>query len=169
MNSDHEWAQPENVSREPIEPQAAVPAVRPAPSASPLVIPHSTSVAPLPAPGWFQEPGVPGVLRYWNGVGWEDWRKPLVEAPSIDQGQKSVGVAYLLLLFLGGLGIHDFYLGRRGPGLAMLLMWIFGFILSFVGIGYLLLAVVGIRAFVDLFLVPGFVRAANVKAIRPRS
>ena len=167
MNSDHERARPEHVVREPIERQAAVPAVRAEVPASPAA-PYSALDAPLPAPGWFQEPGVPGVLRYWNGVRWEDWRKPLVEAPSLDQGQKSVGVAYLLLLFLGGLGIHNFYLGRTGPGLTMLLMWIFGFILSFVGIGYLLLATVGIWAFVDLFLVPGFVRAANVRALRPR-
>lgn len=168
MKSNRERALPENVSRGPTEPQAAVPAVRVEVPASPAV-PHSALVAPLPAPGWFQEPGVPGVLRYWNGVRWEDWRRPLVEAPSIDQGQKSAGVAYLLLLFLGGLGVHDFYLGRTGPGVAMLLMWIFGFILTFVGIGYLLLAVVGIWAFVDLFLVPGFVRAANLRAISRRS
>ena len=38
-------------------------------------------------------------------------------------------VAAVLALFLGGLGIHKFYLGYNGAGIAMLLISIFGFIL----------------------------------------
>ncbi|HIE44503.1 MAG TPA: TM2 domain-containing protein [Candidatus Omnitrophica bacterium] len=58
---------------------------------------------------------------------------------------KSVGVAYLLWLFLGGIGIHKFYLGKTGWGIAYLLGG------DIFGIGWL----------VDLFTLPGQVRAAN--------
>ena len=36
--------------------------------------------------------------------------------------EKSMAVAYLLLIFLGSLGIHRFYLGKTGSGIAMLLL-----------------------------------------------
>ena len=40
---------------------------------------------------------------------------------------KSKWVAVLLCCFLGGLGIHNFYLGYAGRGVAQLLVFIFGF------------------------------------------
>jgi hypothetical protein len=43
--------------------------------------------------------------------------------------------AGLLGIFLGGLGIHRFYLGYNAIGGVMLGVWILGFILSFVCIG----------------------------------
>ena len=60
---------------------------------------------------------------------------------------KSTLVAYLLLLFLGGLGIHRFYLGRPVSGIFYLLT------LGFLGFG----------CFIDLFLIPGMVRQENAK------
>ena len=60
---------------------------------------------------------------------------------------KSTLVAYLLLLFLGGLGIHRFYLGRPISGIFYLLT-LGGF---------------GIGCLIDLFLVPGMVRQENAK------
>lgn len=44
-------------------------------------------------------------------------------------GEKSKIVAALLAFFLGGLGIHKFYLGCNTAGIVMLLVFIFGFIL----------------------------------------
>ena len=44
-------------------------------------------------------------------------------------GQKNKIVAGLLAIFLGGLGIHKFYLGMAGPGVIMLVVWLFGWIL----------------------------------------
>lgn len=70
---------------------------------------------------------------------------------------KSIGAAYLLWLFVGGLGGHRFYLGRKGSGLAMLLLTVAGFITSFIGIGLFLFLVVGVWALVDAFLIPGMV------------
>jgi TM2 domain-containing membrane protein YozV len=128
----------------------------------------AAAAASLPAPGWFQEPGAPGVLRYWNGVSWEDWRKPLVEAPSIDQGQKSIGVAYLLLIFVGATGAHRFYLGRTGSAVAMLVLWLVGLVTSLIVIGIFLLVAVSIWQLVDLFLIPGIIRAASLRSIRPQ-
>ena len=57
----------------------------------------------------------------------------------------SVFFAYLLWLFFGWLGIHRFYTGNVVTGL----IWLFT--LGLLGIGW----------FVDLFLVPGLVAAAN--------
>lgn len=154
------------------------PADHASPSDSSLPLPASSDMAltqptrlgatAFTTPGWYQEPGKPGVLRYWNGASWEDWRKPLVEAPSVDQGQKSTLVAYLLLIFLGSTGAHRFYLGRRGTAAAMLIMWLIGVVTAIFVVGIFLLAVVGIWSFIDLFLIPGIVRQASLRAVRPR-
>ena len=68
---------------------------------------------------------------------------------------KSAGVAYLLLI--GGLGIHRLYLGRTGSGVTMLILFILGWLTLVIGIGLVLLLVVGLWAFADLFLVPGMI------------
>lgn len=47
-------------------------------------------------------------------------------------GGKNKIVAALLAFFLGGLGIHKFYLGRNGAGIIMLLASLFGIILLFI-------------------------------------
>ncbi|GBQ27319.1 hypothetical protein AA12717_2643 [Gluconacetobacter sacchari DSM 12717] len=44
-------------------------------------------------------------------------------------GEKSKVVACLLAIFLGGFGIHKFYLGYNKAGIIMLLCTLFGFIL----------------------------------------
>jgi TM2 domain-containing membrane protein YozV len=60
---------------------------------------------------------------------------------------KSIGIAYVLWFFLGLLGIHRFYLNRVGTGILWLLTG------GLLGIGWL----------VDLFLIPGMVRRANLE------
>ena len=70
---------------------------------------------------------------------------------------KSSGVAYLLLIFLGGMGIHRLYLGRTGSGVTMLSLFVLGWATLVFGIGLLFLLIVGLWAFVDLFLVSGMV------------
>jgi TM2 domain-containing membrane protein YozV len=47
-------------------------------------------------------------------------------------GEKNKIAAGLLAIFLGGLGIHKFYLGNSTQGIIMLLCSIFGFILFFI-------------------------------------
>lgn len=70
---------------------------------------------------------------------------------------KSVGAAYLIWFFLGGLGAHRFYLGRSGSGVAILLLTIVGVVLLPVGVGAITLIAVGVWVLVDAFLIPGMV------------
>jgi len=81
-------------------------------------------------------------------------------------GSKSKVVAALLAFFLGGLGIHSFYMGQNKKGFIQLGLSVVGIVLFIAGIagfvsgtgvafpttaliGYLLLIGVGIWAFVD--------------------
>jgi TM2 domain-containing membrane protein YozV len=72
---------------------------------------------------------------------------------------KSVGAAYLIWFFFGSLGVHRFYLGRTGSGVAMLILTIVGVLTLFIFVGATLLATVGIWWIVDAFLIPGMVDA----------
>ncbi|MDD3446868.1 MAG: TM2 domain-containing protein [Zavarzinia sp.] len=78
-----------------------------------------------------------------------------------DANKKSVGVAYLLWFFLGGFGGHRFYLGSVGLAVTQLVLTVLGAVLSFVGVGLALLAVVGIWVLIDAFLIPGMISAYN--------
>lgn len=69
---------------------------------------------------------------------------------------KSVGISYLLWFFLGGLGVHRFYLGRNGSAIAQLLLGLLGWIPLFMG-----WIVLGIWVLVDAILIPGIAREEN--------
>jgi len=69
--------------------------------------------------------------------------------------RKSTGASYLLWFFLGFLGAHRFYLGRKGTGIVQLLMC-----LSIVGIIPL-----AFWWLIDAFMIPGMVRDENMKTI----
>ena len=71
------------------------------------------------------------------------------------QNEKSKGVAYLLWLLFGWLGVHRFYAGRTGSGLVQLLLS-----LSVVG-----LAVTIIWWLIDAFLIPDMINQHNLKTI----
>jgi TM2 domain-containing membrane protein YozV len=71
--------------------------------------------------------------------------------------QKSAAAAYLLCIFFGVFGVHRFYLGRNGSGLAMLLITVLT-----VGFGVI---VTGIWALVDLFLIGGLLREVNQRIL----
>ncbi|PZF58432.1 hypothetical protein DEI81_14675, partial [Curtobacterium sp. MCBD17_013] len=60
---------------------------------------------------------------------------------------KQVHIAYILLIFFGAIGVHKFYLGRVGLGIAYI------FTLGFLGIGTL----------VDIFTLNGQTLQANAK------
>lgn len=62
-------------------------------------------------------------------------------------GNKSKLAAALLAFFLGGLGIHNFYLGYTGKGIAQLLLSVVGWIII---IGPI---ISGIWAFVEFILI----------------
>ena len=81
-------------------------------------------------------------------------------APAV-RGDKSMLLAYVLWFFLGSLGIHRFYLGATRSAIIILILTILSIVLSVVGVGPLLGLVVVIWLIVDIFLIPGMVRAAN--------
>jgi TM2 domain-containing membrane protein YozV len=74
-------------------------------------------------------------------------QQPIVVAPV---KFKDVGMAYLLWFFLGAIGVHKFYLGRKGLGIA------YSLTVGFVGFGLLY----------DLFTLPSQVRRANEEIAR---
>jgi TM2 domain-containing membrane protein YozV len=61
---------------------------------------------------------------------------PVPPPPGGGGNKKEKIAAGLLAIFLGGLGIHKFYLGgkqQKTAGIIMLVIWIVGFCLFFVG------------------------------------
>jgi TM2 domain-containing membrane protein YozV len=68
-----------------------------------------------------------------------------------EANKKTALVAYLLWLFLGFLGAHNFYLGRTGVAVAQL-------ILSLTVVG---LVITIVWVVVDAFLIPGWIRQRN--------
>lgn len=68
----------------------------------------------------------------------------------VERNGKNIVVAYILAVFFGTLGIHRFYMGKTGSGLAMLLITVLT-----LGIGAI---VTGVWMFVDLFLIPGWIQ-----------
>jgi len=72
---------------------------------------------------------------------------PVVIPPLTPAGFKDVGIAYILLIFFGTIGVHKFYLGKIGMGILYI------FTLGILGIGVL----------VDIFTLSSQVRGVNAK------
>ncbi len=68
---------------------------------------------------------------------------------------KSIGIAYLCWLLLGGFGAHRFYAGKTGSAIAQMVL-LFSFIGWVVLIPWLL---------IDLALIPGMINEKNVEII----
>ncbi len=80
----------------------------------------------------------------------------LTTSTTVQLSPKNILVAYLLWFFLGQLGVHRFYLGRIGSGVAQLVLCVVGYFLLFVfGIGLIFLIPLWIWLIVDIFLIPG--------------
>ncbi|HJZ59630.1 MAG TPA: NINE protein [Gemmataceae bacterium] len=63
---------------------------------------------------------------------------------------KSRAVYIILGILLGGLGIHNFYAGRNGPGTSQLVIFLVSIPLLFVCIGAITILIPGIWALVDV-------------------
>ncbi|WP_180900130.1 TM2 domain-containing protein [Martelella soudanensis] len=77
----------------------------------------------------------------------------------VTNSAKSPAAAYLLWFFVGWAGAHRFYLGRSGSGIAMLLLYVVGWLTTVFMIGFVMLGAWGIWWLVDLFLISGMIDA----------
>jgi hypothetical protein len=125
------WGVPPNMP--PPSPTSAIPAA--APTFMPPVPP---SAMPPPVPGT----GALGQLPYGAPVQIRGSQLGVYTPPD-----KDLGIAYLLWLLLGFLGVHHFYLGKVGRGL----WYLFTF-------GFLTLGL-----WVDVFTLPRQVRRVNTE------
>ncbi len=150
-----------------------------------------TTSAATPA-GWRRD--AHGVERWWDGQAWGAPRQAATEitlhAPSAPLMQppqqfvpqqpyayappqvvivaplKEAGIAYVLAIFLGTLGIHRFYLGRVGSAIAMLALTLLsGPLMLAFGLGIVAWLGVAIWWVIDLFLIPGMVREENQRRL----
>jgi TM2 domain-containing membrane protein YozV len=91
-------------------------------------------------------------------------RRILVETTIANQ-KKSMGIAYLLLFLFGGLGIHNYYLGKTvlgaGQTLGTLLAWAAYF--SGSGVALVLFVIIGFSLLLDLCFIPARVNAHTEK------
>lgn len=81
----------------------------------------------------------------------------LIEQRVANEGKSQI-VAYLLLIFLWGFGVHRMYLGRYVSGLFMLALWGVGWLTSWILIGWIPIAFVCVWVVIDMFLIPGMIQ-----------
>jgi TM2 domain-containing membrane protein YozV len=144
--------QPSFEASGPTEESQSLPAEAPAPV--PQAVPAPVPQAPTPQ---YAQPPMPYSLPG------QAVPIPAAQAAVMAEGEfsaraKSTPITYVLDIFLGTLGIHRFYLGEQGTGLAMLLITVLS-----AGVG---LIVTIPWAIVDLFLIPGMMERANAKIRR---
>ncbi|RJL20130.1 TM2 domain-containing protein [Paracoccus siganidrum] len=96
-----------------------------------------------------------------------DIQQQLLIEQRVTNEAKSPLVAYLLLIFLWGFGVHRFYLGRWLSGLLMLAIWGIGWLLTPILIGWVPVGFVALWCVIDLFLIPGMIQE-DKDAIRQR-
>lgn len=87
----------------------------------------------------------------------------LVLNSELERKGKSKIIAYIFLIFLGGLGLHRFYLKRNFSGVLMVSLNFLGWLTAGIFIGYLFLLVYWIWWFIDLFLTNFMVNSHNDK------
>ncbi|MCR8844243.1 TM2 domain-containing protein [Paenibacillus sp. SC116] len=81
----------------------------------------------------------------------------LIVSSEMERIKKSKKIAYLLLIFLGWLGIHRFYLGHFGMAILNIALFIFGILLFIFPLPSCILSII------ELFILSGAVNKANAK------
>jgi TM2 domain-containing membrane protein YozV len=101
-----------------------------------------------PPPAWGAPPGyaAPGAHAMYADPGAPYGRDPLTGMPLSDKSKVAAG---LLQLFFGTLGVGRFYTGHIGIAVAQLVVTIVGWFTTILGVGFVLIAGVGIWALVD--------------------
>lgn len=106
---------------------------------------YAFSAPDLRGSGQVARPGVAVDFEAEGGRAREVYPDPDAPRPALAQfGDKNRIVAALLAFFLGGLGIHKFYLGYNGAGMVMLLCSMLGWVLFFVPTG-----IIGLIALIE--------------------
>lgn len=100
-----------------------------------------------PDSGWYPDPNGNPSERFWDGKVWTDETRPMMKTNQKRENQmsnyndgsvsdKSWLAALLLCLFLGGFGIHRFFVGKIGTGILQLvtfgglgIWWLIDFIM----------------------------------------
>ena len=73
---------------------------------------------------------------------------------------RTLAIAYVLALVLGGLGAHRFYLNEKGTATALLLVTLSSVALMVVAVGFFTIWISIVWVLADLFLMPGLARRA---------
>lgn len=97
--------------------------------------------AAQPAAGYGQQPGYGQAYQQPNAYAQPQYTAAPYAAAPVGQSSKSKLAAGLLGIFLGGLGVHNFYLGNTGKAVAQLLLTLVGWIL--LGLGPIAAAIWG--------------------------
>lgn len=78
-----------------------------------------------------------------------------------DASKKSAGIAYLLWFFLGGLGVHRFYLGETATGAVMAVIFVLSWFTVAIVVGFVGFGILALWWIVDAFLIPGIATRKN--------
>lgn len=98
------------------------------------------------------------------------WQQQRAIEEAVSRSKRKIWTAYLLAIFLGGFGMHRFYVKRNWTGATMLALTLFWIALNglFFGDGdtaemlrEIARYAVGLWILVDLFLIPWMVRKCN--------
>lgn len=145
MSEQYPVTEPQQPTHEPVGhvptlPPVSAPVVPYAPAQAPQQAVYPTSApSPYPLQPYLQQ-ALPAITIVNNNSA-----VATATAGGLARPQRSLTTAYVLLLLIGGLGAHKFYLGRPGMGVAYLLT----------------LGLFGVGMIIDLFTLPGQVRRYN--------
>ena len=103
----------------------------------------STEFQTPPQPNYNQGPNYNQTQGFYNQLGYQ---QPI-------NGQKSFLVAILLAVFVGGFGVHRFYLGHTNTAITMLVLHVVGVLTACIYVGFFLLAIVWVWAIVDIIMI----------------
>ena len=88
-------------------------------------------------------------------LGSMDVQREMLIEQRVANDAKSPLVAYLLLFFLWGLGVHRMYLGRWVSGILMAALWGLGWLTAPILIGMPVVGLVSLWVIIDIFLKAG--------------